>query len=195
MDRLAAQQQSDVGVRWARIRAIARNLLPCFGRKEHLSCPLSRFGAPMDTAVWGQLVPLGWAGLSVWRWRTTLSFEALRPYGVTQTGSHLLRNLAVPLMLYCFGVTIIEIFWHRVDVRLLLFAPALAAAFVVVVMAGALLPRDAFWRHDDHGARTGIRWGRFLKVQSSPLAAALAPISNVALNRLPDVFQLLGIGA
>lgn len=147
--------------------------------------------------AWGQwspfLLPLILALWSLWRWRSDLSFEGLRPYGVTQNTARLFRNLVLALILYCLPVTAFEMFQGGVPVWLLLFVPAAAALSIVVIMAGQLLARDALWHHDEQGRRTHIKWARFARVISSPIAAALAPITNVAIYRLPDVIRSFGI--
>lgn len=129
-------------------------------------------------------------GVAVWRWRKDLRFERLRTYGVPETAAHLLQFILVALILYCAGVTVLEIFRPRtVPMPFLLYLPIVASVFAVVIMAGQLLPRDALWHHDADGKRTRIKWGRFLKVISSPIAAALAPIGKVALDRVPEVLN------
>ena len=130
---------------------------------------------------------------SLWRLRSDLSFESLRPYGVTQTASRHLQVLTVALLLYCVGVTVVEILKGGAPIPLLLHVPIFAAVFVVVFMAGQLLPREALWHSDGQGIRTHINWGRFSKVMWSPIFAALAPITNVVVNRLPDIIKSFGL--
>lgn len=128
--------------------------------------------------------------VAVWRWRKDLRFNRLRTYGVPETAANLLQFILVPLILYCAGVTALEMFRPgNVPMQLLLHAPIAAAAVTVVIMAGQLLPRDALWHHDENGKRARIKWGRFLKVTLSPISAALAPIAKVILDRVPALLN------
>lgn len=143
---------------------------------------------------WSQLMlPLALGLLAAWRWRNDLSFERLRPYGVPRTTARLMTLFVGLLLAYCLLATTVEILLVRLPIQALVVVPAAASALLVAAIAGQLLPRDALWALDEQGNRRRIRWGRFFKVISSPVAAALAPISNVAIYRAPDVLTSIGI--
>jgi hypothetical protein len=143
---------------------------------------------------WSQfLVPAFFALVALWRWRADLKFEALRPYGFSRFAAGMLRLLAVGLLLVCLPLAAIATFKSDAPIASIVFATVFAGMFVIVIMSGILLPRDAFWKLDDEGRRTKIKLGRFTRVLLSPISASLAPIASVTFARLPEVLSAMGI--